>query len=292
MTQWYYSDAHRNRLGPVSAEEMAALHRGGQLRPDTLVWRQDLSDWVQWRTIQTEVVPPGGAGPGAPRLDPVVATDLRAPVEPLSPYAPPAAALDVETVVMPEGEVVYAGLWKRFAATLIDSLLMAVVLIPLGLALGWGEEDSRFFSLSTLVIVAAYSLYMGVMQARPAAATLGKMAVSIKVVRTDGTPMTLPRAIARTALLQTIGQVPRGILIVLMGLMIPFSPRKQSLHDLLLDTVVVDKYAFTRDADRQNPKLDGVTLTVLTLFVLGVLLAFVLALLGLGSIFTATGGGG
>ena len=299
MTQWYYSDTQRNRLGPVSAEEMASLHRSGRLSPDTLVWREGLSDWVAWRTIQTEIVPPGTPAPTpppvavmAPHVDPSVAHDLRAPAEPSSPYAPPTAAVGEPVVAMHQDDIVYAGLWKRFAAAVIDALVMLPVLIPLAILFGWTEEDTGLFSADTLVIMVVFTLYLGLMQARPAGASLGKMAVRIKVVRGDGTPMSLPRALGRSAVLQVAGQILRGVLTIVMGVMIPFTPRKQSIHDRMFDTVVVDKYAFTQDSHLQNPNLNGATIAVLVLFVLFFLLAVIGGALGIAALVGGAAGGG
>jgi type IV pilus assembly protein PilA len=45
MTQWYYAGRDRQRLGPVSAEELVAHYRYGRIALDTLVWREGLEQW-------------------------------------------------------------------------------------------------------------------------------------------------------------------------------------------------------------------------------------------------------
>lgn len=45
MTQWYYAGLDRQRLGPVSAEELVAHYRYGRIALDTLVWREGLEQW-------------------------------------------------------------------------------------------------------------------------------------------------------------------------------------------------------------------------------------------------------
>lgn len=290
MSQWFYSDAQRNRLGPVSAEEMAALHHSGHLGPDTLVWRSGMAEWAPWRAVQAEIVPAGPPVPtvlAAPQRDPAIARDLHAPGEPASPYAPPTAPVDASPAVVQAGEIVYAGLWKRFAAAVIDGLVMFPALFILALVMGWNDEVAPLLSLESLLLVVIPTVYLAVMQARPAGASLGKMATRIKVVRSDGTPMSLPRAFGRSALLQVLGQVVRGVIMIILGLMIPFSPRGQSLHDRLFDTVVVDRHAFTEEAHLQDPNLNGVTIAVLALFVLVFVGAFLAAALGLGSLMGA-----
>ncbi|WP_368563199.1 pilin [Pseudoxanthomonas sp. UTMC 1351] len=45
MTQWYYAGRDRQRLGPVSAEELVAHYRYSRIALDTLVWREGLEQW-------------------------------------------------------------------------------------------------------------------------------------------------------------------------------------------------------------------------------------------------------
>lgn len=45
MTQWYYAGRDRQRLGPVSAEELVAHYHYGRIALDTLVWREGLEQW-------------------------------------------------------------------------------------------------------------------------------------------------------------------------------------------------------------------------------------------------------
>ena len=109
MTQWYYSDSDRNRLGPVDGTDLARLHGLGQLHPETLVWREGMSEWAPWRSVMGEVLPPevpaaATADAGAPRAsdahsqyNPYAMAEPRARTaaqDAQSPYAPPRAAVD------------------------------------------------------------------------------------------------------------------------------------------------------------------------------------------------------
>ena len=64
MTTWYYSDAQRAQHGPVTADELAALHGRGRLPPDALVWREGMAGWRPWREMMVEVI--GGSPAGLP----------------------------------------------------------------------------------------------------------------------------------------------------------------------------------------------------------------------------------
>ena len=303
MTQWYYSDDQRNRLGPVSAEEMASLHRGGQLKPESLVWREGLADWVQWRTIQTEVVPPGTPRPAvfmAPPVEeaaPAVVHDLTAPAErlqrpePASPYAPPTASVDDVRAPVMDAEVAYMGFLRRLAALLMDSLVMIPILLVA--AMFFSPTDLATTGAASLtwqgVVTTAWVAYLGLMQARPAGATLGKMVVSIKLVRSNGETVSLVRALLRALFLQVFSLITFGLGYLILAIIIPFTARKQSLHDMLFDTVVVDKYAFTSEPERQNPGVNTATIVVLVIWIGLLLLMLMLFGVALFAMFAAFG---
>lgn len=291
MTQWYYSDDQRNRLGPVSAEEMASLHRGGQLKPESLVWREGLADWVQWRTVQTEVVPPGTPRPAVFTVPPVedagpaVVHDLTAPAEPVrrpepsSPYAPPSATVDDVRAPIMGAEVAYMGFLRRLAALLVDSLVMIPIILTVSFLFGFNDLRSGAYGgealASQFLITAAWVAYLGLMQSRPGGATLGKMVVSIKLARSNGDTVSVGRSILRALFLQVFSLVTFGLGYIILAIIIPFTPRKQSLHDMLFDTVVVDKYAFTDEPERQNFGVNTATIVVLVVWI-GLLLLFLL----------------
>src|SRR3546814_20832981 len=56
--------------------------------------------------------------------------------EPRSPYAPPTAPAEHATDVYLDGHVVHAGFWKRVAAYLIDSVIIGVLRVVVGGAIG------------------------------------------------------------------------------------------------------------------------------------------------------------
>ena len=45
MADCYYLDGARNQQGPVPADEIARLIRGGTIRRDTLIWHAGMPDW-------------------------------------------------------------------------------------------------------------------------------------------------------------------------------------------------------------------------------------------------------
>ena len=73
MTEWFHAEGSR-QVGPVSAEEIAALFRGNRIALDTLVWREGLPAWQPLRTVVDELglaaVPAAGAATAVPPLPP------------------------------------------------------------------------------------------------------------------------------------------------------------------------------------------------------------------------------
>jgi uncharacterized RDD family membrane protein YckC len=102
------------------------------------------------------------------------------------------------------------------------------------------------------------------------------MAVGIKLVRTDGERVSFWRAFGR--LFATI----LSSLILMIGyLMAGFTERKQALHDMVCDTLVVDKWAYTDHPEWQREELGTVTIVILVLMGL--------AMLGLFALFATLG---
>ncbi|GAB1594774.1 RDD family protein [Lysobacter claricitrinus] len=303
MSRWYYSDPQRNRLGPVSDDDLSQLHAHGQLPPGTLVWREGMSDWRAWSDVMHEVV---GIAPtpqpvrfATPAMEPALAAQAGYnPYEvverPLaSPYSPPAAAVTAYARAVHEGDVVYARFLKRVASNAVDGLLALLMvyalLIPLLLAMGAGLSSvtrgagAMAAGLGVGVIVLVYAIqfcipatYQGAMLSSGWRATLGKRLTGTKVVRSDGSPIGFWRGFLRnvffavTSAMCGLGAIASAIMTVALD-------RRQGLHDLVCDTVVVDEHAFTGRPELQDESLNTATKIVLGIYLLliiGVLTAF------------------
>lgn len=194
-----------------------------------------------------------------------------------SPYAAPAATPDNGSWVaaQPAGEVVLAGFWKRTAAYLIDSLIVGVaggligmllglLLVPLTMAGDAGAAAAMVgYLLIQLVSLAITAAYYAGFHASRGQATLGKMAIGIKVVRPDGGRISLMRGVGRY-----FAFLLSGLILCIGFLMAAFTERKQGLHDMLCDTLVVDKWAFTEHPEWQRRELGTVAIVVLVLWAL------------------------
>lgn len=303
MTQWYYSNDGRDRLGPVGDADLAGLHAEGGITPDTLVWREGLSQWQSWRTVMHEVMASRPAEPAAAAG--VVAAaggtglGVADTADPGSPYAPPRAPVEQVRDVHANGHVVYAGFWKRVAAYVIDAVIVGVLGVMLGAAVGGlmgaafgvsGGFDGSLRggpALAIQLVAQGLSLvlgacYYGWFYASTQQATPGKLAIGIKVVRSDGRGCGFWRGFWRY-----FATLLSGLLLCIGYLMVAFTGRKQALHDLICDTVVVDQWAFTAHPDQQRGELGVVAWVVLG--VCALLLAGVVVMLG--AMLAAIGGG-
>ncbi|HRF84153.1 MAG TPA: RDD family protein, partial [Pseudoxanthomonas sp.] len=210
-----------------------------------------------------------------------------------SPYSAPEAATGAVAAPVHGGAVVQAGLWRRFAASCVDGvvtgLLSYALLIPVMLAFGMSMSSlveselagagmgAGFLLLNYAISFGVPALYFAWMHSSGTQASLGKMAVGAKVVRGNGDPVGFGRAFLRYLAYLLFVVLTCGIGILISGLMVAFTERKQAPHDMLCDTLVVDKWAFTDHPEWQQQGLGTVTVVVLVLFGL-----FMLALLVLG----------
>ncbi|WP_133501028.1 RDD family protein [Cognatilysobacter terrigena] len=302
MSTWYYSDTQRNRLGPVAADDLAQLHHNGQLTPEVLVWREGMPEWKPWREVMAEVLGAGAVAVGAAapaRATFAVADDGggRNPYEVVqrvthdaSPYAAPGAAVgNVYAAAVQDGEVVYAGFWKRYAAYWIDAFIVGAVgfLVQMmvaavvfgGMSALQSDPAGALGTAGGIVgLLAMYvtplllqAVYFGFFHASANQATPGKMAIGIKVTDDHGDHISFWRGFGRYFGLLLSG-IPIGIGYIMAG----FTDRKRALHDMICSTVVVDKWAFTSHPERQRTELGTVATVIIVLSVLAVVGYFVL----------------
>ncbi|MNK02077.1 RDD family protein [compost metagenome] len=300
MTEWYFADG-QDRQGPLSAEELRLRFQRAQISLTTLVWREGYPQWkplseaVDELQLQNLASAADNLGSGIDLRGDYTAIDNgTAPLPGTgggthSPYTAPTASGYAEAVVVGGGDVVYAGFWKRFAAATIDGVVMSAVLLLVFLVgmLMFGGMSNFMGGLSSpesspgmalFIVLGVYvvpilvqAAYFTLMHASERQATLGKLAVGIKVVRGDGQRLTTARSLGRWAALFFSYLISCGIAYLASGIMAGVTQRKQGLHDMVADTLVVDKWAFTAHPEQQRRELGTVTLVVIALTVLAVL---------------------
>lgn len=133
-----------------------------------------------------------------------------------------------------------AGFWIRVGATLLDGLIVFVLQFVLGFLLaiagfaagnGGGEEISGLVMLFGYVLsFAYYIIFTGHCGQTP-----GKMALRIKVIRTDGGDIGYGKAAFR----EVVAKFISGIILGIGYLMVAFDDQKQGLHDRMANTYVI-----------------------------------------------------
>ncbi len=148
----------------------------------------------------------------------------------------------ITATASPINEQSYAGFWIRVLAYLIDSVLLITIQTALSLLinltigmLGIATDGDPAINTIIWLFGAVLSISYAVFFTGYCGQTPGKMALRIKVIRTDGSPINYGRA----ALREVLGKFISSILLGIGYLMVAFDNRKQGLHDKIADTYVI-----------------------------------------------------
>jgi len=168
---------------------------------------------------------------------------------------------------------VYAGFWKRFAAFILDYIIVVVVAVLAGgivgfiYSAGWGApDDDSAVGLGGIAGFLVWWLYYALMESSGKQATLGKMALGIRVVDRQGDPISFWRATGRN-----FAKFLSGMILMIGYLMAGFTARKQALHDMLAGCLVVNRGATGEDVQQGVPAAGGMPAWAIVLIVLAVL---------------------
>jgi uncharacterized RDD family membrane protein YckC len=246
--QWFYSNEGQ-RLGPASQAEFDKLVHDGVIAADTLVWREGMTDWRPYSTVaegaasDTEVC--AVSGKRYPRREMVQYEGRWISAEHRDEYFERLR----EGIAQP-GHFVYGGFWVRFVAKILDGLIIGVVsaginmvvaYFVLGSANHFGNAMLRYSTQQRLVFQAiTFPLGTGLAIGYACFfilrwdATPGKMALGLKLIRSNGDKLSAGRIVGRyfsewlSALILCIGYI-----------MVAFDDEKRALHDRICDTRVV-----------------------------------------------------
>lgn len=142
------------------------------------------------------------------------------------------------------GAVEYAGFLRRWGAIILDGLIASAAMFIVGfgiavlVAIGGGlETDEDVDSLTSLIWffgIFAQWLYFAFMESSPWQATLGKRALGIVVTDESGNRLSFGRATGRYW-----AKFLSYIILLIGFIMAGFTPKKQALHDMVANTLVV-----------------------------------------------------
>lgn len=118
----------------------------------------------------------------------------------------------------------YAGFWRRFGALIIDGIFVAV--------LGLLFKLIGLYSVGLDILLAL--LYTPFFEASELQATPGKAMLDMRVVSMSGERITFKKAFIRYLV-----RIVSGLLLCFGFLMMLFTEKKQTLHDLAAETLVL-----------------------------------------------------
>jgi uncharacterized RDD family membrane protein YckC/Tfp pilus assembly major pilin PilA len=199
------------------------------------------------------------------------------PLPPQRPSGhPAAAALGAGTVsgLTPAAPatIVYASFGRRFAAFVIDFVLIFLLYSFADALLRPSIDHQAFVPLVLLALIAWP--YKAIMESSAWQATFGKRALGIKVTSLQGERISFWRATGRF-----YAQGLSQLCFYIGYLVAAFTKRRQALHDLLANTLVVKRdaspaeIALSAPAERGEGVITVMVVAIIAIFVIGVLAA-------------------
>jgi uncharacterized RDD family membrane protein YckC len=161
--------------------------------------------------------------------------------------------------VATQSNTAYASFGSRLGAFIIDAIIIwcvnLIVVAPIMTVMGFGiasqvsdgdlsEEETLgliatvFAAVGTTILItfAISLLYFAIMESSKSQATLGKMAVGIKVTDMDGNRISFSKAFVRS-----IGKIISNMIMYIGYIMAAFTDKRQGLHDMIANTLVLRK---------------------------------------------------
>ena len=163
-------------------------------------------------------------------------------------------------------DVKYAGFWVRVLASVIDGLVLTIPLSFIEVLFG---EDS---TVTLILFFIAWWFYTSRMLSSSWKATIGKRVVSIEVENENFEQLTF-----REATFRFLYSIISYVLIIPI-LMMLFSEKKQTLHDKMAKTIVLDSAEMSDGSTYSNVKFIRVIGYIL-LAILGAAQAYIMGML-------------
>lgn len=233
---WYYSE-NGERRGPVTEAALLEMSQGGRLLADTLVWRDG---WTDWRPFSQSGLTGGAAGTAA-----CVECGKIFPTGEMIEYegswvcgtCKPVFFQKIKEGVVTAGGLQYAGFWIRFLAKIIDNVILQIVFIPLRFLVPADPQDPEQlmrYAFITVGVSMGFTAAYQIVCVGKWGATIGKMALRLKIVRPNGARVSYARACGRY-----FAELLSSLILLIGYIMAAFDDQKRSLHDRICDTRVI-----------------------------------------------------
>ena len=246
---WYYLIGSQP-AGPVEETEIDHLFNLGTITLGTRVWRQGLQTW---KTLAEAF--------NRPAVNCFRCKRLYSPDRSVR-YGSLSVCQDCKEIffqqiregLSPETAGIYGGFWIRAGAYMIDQIALFLVRLPFELALRafvfwqmYQTSGNAYPFWQSRLLLITYGLYFifilsihlayNVFFVGRYGATPGKMALKLKIVRSDLSKVSYLRALGRY-----FAQGLSGMLTLYIGyIMAGFDSEKRALHDYICDTRVIKR---------------------------------------------------
>lgn len=250
--EWFIIKDGKQEEG-FDTQQLKILINNGELLNTDLVWTQGMEDWAMIKNVPEFSSPPP------------IPKNIESQ-EHVNNGQSPLPSLSSSR----DAEIVYAGFWKRTAALFLDGIVLAIFSLPIYLISGLisiagSKELSAFTHILLAVILSA--TYFTRMESSEKSATYGKRWIGLKTLDTDGQRLSTGNAFARWAL-----HIFSYITLYVGFLIQPFTARKQALHDIIANTIVVES-----EENKPSPtfvkSMIAISAFFLALFFIGVIAA-------------------
>ena len=141
----------------------------------------------------------------------------------------------------------YSGFWRRFAAYLVDYLLISVVGGIAFFILAAIADDAGAV-LGYVLWFVGFFVYFAYMESSESQATVGKIALGIQVTDLEGNRISFGKALGRN-----VAKILSALILYIGFIMAAFTAKKQALHDMLASTLVVKKGSTTPMSSADTP---------------------------------------
>ncbi|WP_213423532.1 RDD family protein [Bhargavaea massiliensis] len=140
----------------------------------------------------------------------------------------------------------YAGFWIRFWSYLIDLIVLGslsmLAVRPMFRLAGLEIAPGAWYAPYNLLTAAIFFLYF-ILMTKYFGQTVGKMVTGIRVIRRDGGRLDWKTVLFR----EWVGRYFSKTLMVLY-LVVGFTPKKEALHDYIADTLVIHEERYQKAA--------------------------------------------
>lgn len=127
----------------------------------------------------------------------------------------------------------YAGFWRRFIASIVDSILLTTAFnILMWFIFPESLKDNQIF-LFVITVIPNW-LYYALLESSAKQGTLGKIVLGMKVVDYNNQRISFTRATGRY-----FSKIISAIILMIGFIMIAFTARKQGLHDMIARTIII-----------------------------------------------------